>query len=386
MFALAAPLIRRLNHPALPCLLVAVLYSLFLMRALEQRDAAEFVQAGGRFTDTTQTPPNLFTVTPHAGYDGQFYYRLAITPFSSENPAFGITFDLPRYRHQRILYPLLAYGLSFGSPPLAIYSLILVNFLALAVLGWVGGVYAQAAGRHALWGAAFALYAGYLLSLSRNLAEIVEAGLVLGGLAALQRQRWPLAAALLALAVLAKETALLAVVVLAGWWAWARWRRAPGPPLYVGLVPVAVYAGWQAWLIVQWGPATMGVLGNNLGWPLLGVLDGYRWAAPLFPGAATLWAVEAAALGIFTLGVALSLRQSRASAVEKLGWGAALGLLLVLSGHVWIEDWAFLRAASLFYLFGVTVLLNARGWLAGGLLAGGTVAWGVLAGQLLTFR
>ena len=78
------------------------------------------------------------------------------------------------------------------------------------------------------------------------------------------------------------------------------------------------------------------------------------------------------------------LRRSRGSAHEKLGWGAYLALLL--SGHVWVEDWAFLRAAALFYLFGVAIVLNACGGLSQGLLGFGMGTWGVLATQVLSFR
>jgi len=86
MRRLMADLRRRFDQPALAGLLVAVLYGLLLMRVLERRDAAEFVQAGAQFVDTTQAPPNLFTVTASTGYDGQFFYRLALTRSAAPTP------------------------------------------------------------------------------------------------------------------------------------------------------------------------------------------------------------------------------------------------------------------------------------------------------------
>src|SRR6266436_1733061 len=45
------------------------------------------------------------------GYDGQFSYWLAVDPSPA---AAGTHFDVPAYRYQRILYPLLARALALG--------------------------------------------------------------------------------------------------------------------------------------------------------------------------------------------------------------------------------------------------------------------------------
>jgi len=42
--------------------------------------------ASAQFVDTTQAPPNLFTVTASTGYDGQFFYRLALTRSAAPTP------------------------------------------------------------------------------------------------------------------------------------------------------------------------------------------------------------------------------------------------------------------------------------------------------------
>ncbi len=51
-----------------------------------------FMMAGHVYTHRPQLPRGLLRV-PNAGYDGQFYYRLALNPFDWHPTAFGITMD-----------------------------------------------------------------------------------------------------------------------------------------------------------------------------------------------------------------------------------------------------------------------------------------------------
>lgn len=233
----------RLNHPVVTALVTAVCTFFFLMLTLNQRNPGAFPHAGEQFTDATQTPANLIVLTDSAGYDGQYYYRLALKPFTHTRTDFGIQIDNPRYRQQRILYPLLAWIVSFGSPSLATYALILVNFLALIWLGYSAGQFANLAGRQALWGLAFSLYPGFLLTQSRDLAEIVEAAFVLAGIVALHQKRHTVAAAALSLAILAKETALLTAVSIITQRKY--WK--------IAILPLAVYGLWQLFMNWWWG-------------------------------------------------------------------------------------------------------------------------------------
>ena len=378
-------LAHHLNRPVLPLLIVAILYFFFLASYLRTHDAAFFVQAGDYFVDTTQTPDNLFTVTPFTGYDGTFYYRLALTPFTQEQTAFGITIDNPRYRHQRILYPLLAWFFSFGSPPLVIYSLILVNFLGLCALGWVGAHYAQTVGRHAFWGILFALYPGFLYTLSRNLTEIVEALFLLAALVALRQQRAALAVCLLILAILGKETAVLIPAAALLLTTVTLWQKKKVYDWWVGLVPLLVYTLWQLGLTIWWQDTLTETARANLSLPFIGLVQGF-YAVATIDGSQIRWLIEVGALLFLAMIVLFYWLRSQATLLERLGWGLNLSLLLLLSAQVWIEGQAFLRAASLFYLFSIIVLLNARNRFVNGLLITVLGVWGIMAINLLSFK
>jgi len=137
----------KLDSPRATLAIVIVLYALFITFQLEKSryDPSYFVTAGDLFVDPTVAPDRLRILRNSAGYDGQFYYRLAITPFTSKQTDFGIKIDAPAYRQQRIVYPLLAWLFSLGQPSIVPLSLILVNCLALCLITWLGTKYAQTA-------------------------------------------------------------------------------------------------------------------------------------------------------------------------------------------------------------------------------------------------
>ena len=124
---------------------------------------ASFVVAGDRFVRIPAAPAGL-PVTHGPGYDGQFFYRLSLRPWTQERTEFGITLDEPAYRQQRIVYPLVSFVVARGGPAVTAWALVGWNLAAAAALGWLGAALARRRGRHALWGLAVAAYPGFVLS------------------------------------------------------------------------------------------------------------------------------------------------------------------------------------------------------------------------------
>ena len=336
---------------------------------LDQRDPGTFPQAGDYFVDATETPANLVVLPDSFGYDGQYYYRLALNPFTREKTEFGIEIGSPRYRHQRLLYPLLAWLFSFGHPQLAIHSLILVNFIALVIIGHKAGCYAKLIGRHALFGLAFRFFPGFLYTLSRALVEITEACLILWGLVALAQKRTFIASGSFSLAILAKETALLTAVSLTSQ---KKYR-------VVALLPLAVYGAWQLFLNWWWGYGLAETTPKNIGLPFVGIVEGY-----LVGYEPVRWQIFALFLLAFLIVTGVCFKCSTAQKYVKLSWLLYTLLLVSLTKNVWIESLAFLRAASLFYLFGTAVLLQAKTHAANICLIAVLLIWLWLAANLLT--
>jgi hypothetical protein len=188
------------------------------------------------------------------GYDGQFNYYIALDP----NPQqVRPHLDVPAYRYQHILYPLLARILALGNAAAIPWSLVGINLVCLIALCFLTGeLLAERGGSR--WGAVpIGLWAGLLGAMRLDLSEplalaLVAAALYIAG-PRLDR-RIPAAALLLALAMLAKETML---PFLLGWMAWLILQREfrKGAWIASALLP---FIGMQVWLWTVFGSAGLG--------------------------------------------------------------------------------------------------------------------------------
>jgi hypothetical protein len=340
-------------------------------------DPASFVVAGDEFVRPDAAPAGL-PVTHGPGYDGQFFYRLSLRPWTQARTEFGITFDEPAYRQQRIVYPLLTFVVARGAPAATAWALLGWNLAAAAALGWLGAALARRRRGHALWGLAFAAYPGFVLVLARDLADLVAAVLLLAGILALDHQRPVVAAAALTLAGLTRESTLVVPLALAALWSVDADRRRSTVAVTGGrpalsaraasdrsrvqvvtfAVPLGVALAWQLVLWRSWGIAPLAQGSERLGLPFAGIWDFTQRAVQF--GAFSL-VVQFAEL-VFVVAAALvtawSLPVSRALAHEKVAWALGVLVAVLLSRNVWVEDWAFLRALAEPYLLGTLVLLG----------------------------
>ena len=200
------------DRPAVPgsiALLAALAFVLARRQLWAQGDITRFILVGRYFATPAQLPPRI-ALSPTYGYDGQFYYRLALNPLNFANTAYGIRLDQP-YRFMRIGYPWVTWLASVGQHDLVPIMLVVVNIIAIGALGYLGGMFAQQGGRPALAGLILPAYFGLLTSLSRDTAEPLAAVCLLGGLLAIRMRRPVLAALLLAYGALCRETVMVAV-------------------------------------------------------------------------------------------------------------------------------------------------------------------------------
>lgn len=208
-----------------------------------------FVTAGSTYTDAS-TVTGRIPVLAGNGYDGQFFYRLALSPLKlGTGPVHGIAFD-NIFRAGRIGYPMLAALFSGGSAGDVPLALVAVNVLAVGCVGMAGAHLALSSGRAPAWGLCLAGYFGFAFTLSRDLSEIVTAAALCTALVLLRQRRYVVASLPLALAVLTREQAVLTVAVLAvgaGLIGWRSngWGSAARRVVEVAAVPAVVFVGWQ---------------------------------------------------------------------------------------------------------------------------------------------
>ncbi|MDQ3817660.1 MAG: hypothetical protein M3362_08215, partial [Acidobacteriota bacterium] len=281
----------------------------------------------------------------------------------SEALEFGIRIDAPAIRQQRILYPLLAWILSLGNPAPVPVLMVLINLISLCVMAWLGSAFAQSLNQHALLGVLLPLYPGFLFTLSRDLVEILEITLLTGSLFLIRRGKARAATILLALAVLTRETALLVAVAATLVYLFEYWRGRESKTVkwYYFTLPIAIFFLWQLLLFYKWGMFPAYASGNsNLGLPFVApahlLLDSYA----LVTSFQRHNFIEMLFLMGFSFAVFYHLRRTKASRLEIVSCLLYAALSVSLGRSVWVEDWAFFRAAAQFCVLGTIIIIISR--------------------------
>lgn len=214
---LAASPIKNLYRPSVVAL---VYYAIFLGWVLSsyQNDATVFAYIGTMFADRPGSMGEIVREIGFGppfyrfGYDGQFYYYIALDPFN----AWQLLDNIGRY--QRILYPLLVRSLSFGILPLIPYLMVAVN---LAFVGVGAESLARLLKLHQLnpwYSIGYAFHIGTLVCLRRDLAETIMCAFVLAAIYLIEtRGVTPVASLLLSLGLFTKEVAILFVAPYLLW-------------------------------------------------------------------------------------------------------------------------------------------------------------------------
>jgi hypothetical protein len=208
-----------------------------------------------RFMSPEEMPEGMHYLKNCVGYDGQFFYFIARDPFIARDMHKRI--DNPAYRYQRIMYPLLAALLAFGSVSRIPAMLVFVN-IASIIIGTFFVALMFKKQRMSQWYALFyALLSGLLIASMRDLCGPTAMCFMVGGLYFFSEKRFFTSAAFIAIAILTRETviALVPCLVIDGIfrkrsaraalsailsplpfiaWAWAITKRFGHPPWHGG--------------------------------------------------------------------------------------------------------------------------------------------------------
>jgi hypothetical protein len=362
----ARSIIVRANRPivtGLVALLAAAGFAVARWDLWSRGSVSRFILIGQDFAHPAQLPAGM-PLRAQSGYDGQFYYRLAINPLNLHQTAYGVTID-SAYRFMRIGYPVMTWLVSLGQSALVPYMLIAVNVVAIGALGYVGGRFAAQGGRPAAWGLLLPGYFGLVTSLCRDTAEPVAAACLVGGLLAIRARRRGLAAALLAVGALTRETVmvLVAAIAIVRVIGFLRRRYRPGRDDIVWVVPAAVFAVWELLVLLFTGSIPMlSDGGRNAGTPFIAPFEALKSNLMHIDvhsyNAIDVWLAEVAVLLVFAIAALCSLRASRALAHEKLALVLFLIEICVVTPTTWNSVSADLRSFVEVYLLAVVVLLG----------------------------
>ncbi len=349
------------------------LYTLLILPVLAAHrfDLSTFIVAGDRFVDASHTLSPIDVRAHSAGYDGEFFYRLALDPLSFQPAAYGVTLDKPAFRMARILYAALAWAVSLGRTAAVPAALVAVNLAGIGSIAGLAVLIARRAGLSWMLAPSIVLWPGFLVALTHDTAEILAAALMLGAILC-YLQSWLVAYAIVAaLATLTRETTLpvFAGILLHD----LILTRGSRPAVVAGVLLFVPFAAWTIFLTAAWHalPASQN-LGRNFGSlpfagfarMLLGCITGARtWAPRPLADLIVRCIVLGTSLGLigFTCLVAARLPTLLRGASPLRPLGAAWLLLaamisLLSAGGPWVEPAGYLRAATEFYAVGCLVI------------------------------
>jgi hypothetical protein len=199
------------------------------------------------------------------GHDGQQFYVLAAT-FPHLDEAEGDV-DKLRYRARRVLLPAVVAPAPDGAP--TVWAMAMVNLVAIGAAALAVARLAERLGVSRWLGLSVGVTPALVDSLQGSLADAAAFALALWGVVLCRSRPW-LAATLLTLAVLARETTIVVALACA--------LLAHGGRRALMLAPVAVYGVWTL-LVAAWLPADdpsgsfIDDATAQLTWPFAGWLD-----------------------------------------------------------------------------------------------------------------
>jgi len=298
-------------------------------------DISALVHAGG---DLCKECGGIYVYPGSSGYDGQFYYLLSKEPYNFNVLVNVASLPQMAYRHQRILYPLIVNLLSLGREWLIPYVMVAVNLAVVSALVLLSGK--MIGSGHRPWLTSFYVIAlpGIFLSVLLDLAEPLWALLVLAAFYFLMLRRHHYASLLLSLSLFAKETTLMIIPFVAGYFLLRRDFRA-GLAYSLSLFP---YMLWQMILYPSFRLV-----------PLLLSLTKVRdYHRPLdllgsfaaSPQLAALPAILLQAVVVFTILLAIDAFRKRRTAVTVALLGLSLSFLSILFMNTWAEIFSSSRA------------------------------------------
>ena len=267
-------------------------------------------------------------------------------------------FEPFEYRAQRIAYPALAWAASGGGTENGLpWALLAVNVAFALLATAAAAAWLRSHGRSGWLAIAIGLAPGVLMTILRDLTDVVGLAAALVALWAWAGRRAGLAAIAMAVAVLARESLLILPAVLA-YDAWRRRRageEATHPALLV-LPALVCFAAWQGYATWRFGGEIPWTTAPSNLWQAPGA--GLAQALPDLldqPASEVAWDLAYLALGAAAVvaAVVVVLRDRGPEALFCAGQAA----IVVLLGEVfWIDHWSFTR---------VTVPLFAALLLAG---------------------
>jgi len=280
------------------------------------------------------------------GHDGKFYFIQAHDPLLLNPDDNASLIDRPVYRTQRMLYPLLASAGGLLRGWAAVWGLIVVNLVAIALGTWATSRLAVSLGASAWLGFAFALNPGVVFELVIDGAGALGWALAVVGVWLIFEGKYAGAVMAVAGAVLAREAMILVAIGLAvRLWKSDRMRA-------IGMVvwPASVAFVWAVWVRLQLGVPLLTSESEEIGVPFVGLAGAIsRWIE--VPGRNLLFG-----LVVIVLLLVAAMQAARRPSLVAYSTLGFVVLAPLLTRQVWLNYFDITRAVAPVFTTFVLVL------------------------------
>lgn len=145
------------------------------------------------------------------GYDGQFYYYVAMDPFMNKG------YFKNAYRQQRILYPLTARLFAFGKESLLPYTLYIVNLWALAIGMYFLILILKQYSVNPMWSLFYGLSPSSIMTIQYDLPSPLSIALIIAAIYFYINRNLILTVVFMALSFLTREDSIVVFIPLLIW-------------------------------------------------------------------------------------------------------------------------------------------------------------------------
>jgi hypothetical protein len=313
-----------------------------------------FITIGDNFVPKEMISEDTVTFDGTMGYDGQFYYIMAHDPLIREGMHQYL--DIPAYRYQRILYPLLVYIFSLGIPDLFPIMLVLINFAGI-VMGTCFVALMLRDQRMNLWYALFyGLLSGLFITTVRDMSGPLAVGFMVGGFFFYSHKRFFLCSLFFSAAILSREIILAVLPALV--WDSLFYKKDIRRAIFA-VIPLFPFLAWQLYVFqmiqaVSWQP-------GRLGMPLGGIMANLQ-RIPSLPN----WICpEILYLFLFLLATIVSLVFAvqeilRTRNEISICFFLYSALPFFLTESMWVEPWGYARVFLPSAVFLVLIFIKSR--------------------------
>jgi hypothetical protein len=248
--------------------LISIIYIVFILLFIGKFDfnpsATIFFQ--DNYFDGLQqynySVPENIVILKQSGYDGQFFYMMALNMFEENIP-------VTTFRYQRIMYPFLTNTFAFGIESLIPISMLLINLFSIILSTYVLILILKKYDANLNLAYLWAFNIGFIITVTKNLSSPLLFLFILFAFYFTLENKHKTSSLFFTLAILTKEVAVAIILPLILYLTVKKEYKKCAPYF----LPLMIFLLWQLILFLKFGQLAMLSSSNLLSLPLTGFIN-----------------------------------------------------------------------------------------------------------------